>query len=84
MNFEEIIELFTELHQAKESEQLQWESTGNTRYETNWNGQEIIVDRRNNLDKNTQEIYLKVGDFENVYDPLTEEFTFLAQILEAI
>lgn len=84
MLFEEIIELFTELHQAKESEQLEWELTGKTRYETNWNGQEIIVDRRNNIDKNEQEVYLKVGDFEEAYSPLTEEFNFLAKIIEAI
>ena len=84
MNFDAIIELFTELHQAKESEQLEWELTGNTRYETVWNEQEIIVDRRNNIDKNEQEVYLKVGDFEEAYSPLTEEFNFLAKIIDAI
>ncbi|AXT19795.1 hypothetical protein D7030_01390 [Flavobacteriaceae bacterium AU392] len=84
MKFEEIIELFTELHEAKESEQFDWELTGNTRYETNWDGQEIIIDRRNNIDKNEQEVYLKVDEFEEAYSPLTEEFNFLAKIIDAI
>ncbi|SFZ94438.1 hypothetical protein SAMN05428642_104181 [Flaviramulus basaltis] len=84
MNLEAIIELFTDLHQAKESGQLEWELTANTRYETNWNGQDIVVDRRNNIDKNEQEVYLKVDEFEEAYSPMTEEFNFLAKIIDSI
>ncbi|WP_292948271.1 hypothetical protein [Olleya sp. UBA1516] len=84
MNFESIIELFKELFEAKKNQQLNWSLTGKTRYETNWNGKEIIIDRRNNIDKNTQEIYLEIDDFNKSYLPESEEFNFLAKIIDAI
>ncbi|WP_339629672.1 hypothetical protein [uncultured Maribacter sp.] len=84
MNFEEISELFTQLQQAKLNNAVEWECLGKTRYRTNWNGQEIEVDRRNNIDKDVQEIYLKVEDFENTYSSNTEEFDFLVKFIERI
>ena len=84
MEFKKIIELFLELNEAKKSQELEWTSTGNTRYETNWNGQEIIIDRRNNVNKDSQEIYLKIDEFEKEYLPESEEFKSLAKILDTI
>lgn len=84
MKFETIIELSKELHQAKLNDELVWESTGNRREETNWNGQEIIIDRRNNIDRNTQEIYLKIGSYETAFLPDTKEFKYLGEYLEKI
>jgi len=77
MKLEAIVGLLDELHQAKVSEELLWELTGNTRHKTNWNGQEIIIDRRNNVDKDTQEIHFKVGDFEVGFLPKTKGFKLL-------
>jgi hypothetical protein len=84
MEFEEIIELFNELAESKQSNQLEWISRGNTRFETNWNGQDIVIDRRNNIDIDSQEIYLKVAEFEISYLPESEEFESLVIILDAI
>jgi len=84
MKFKEIIKLYNELSEAKESNQLEWISRGNTRYETNWNGQDIVIDRRNNLDIDSQEIYLKVAEFEISYLPESEEFDSLVEIIDTI
>ncbi len=84
MKFKEIIELLNELTEAKENNQLEWESTAKNRYETNWNAQDIVVDRRNNIDIDSQEIYLKVAEFEMSYLPESEEFDFLVNIIDAI
>ncbi len=84
MEIEKIIEHFTELLQASKDGLLEWELKGNTVYETNWNGQEIIVDRRNNIDTNSQEVYLKIGEFENIYLPDSDEFTYLVEVQDEI
>lgn len=84
MNFKEINALFTELQKAKLNNEVEWECLGKTRYKTNWNGQEIEVDRRNNIDKDAQEIYLKVEDLETTCTSKTEEFDFLAKFIERI
>ncbi|MEY8860118.1 hypothetical protein [Tenacibaculum singaporense] len=84
MEFNKVIELLNELTEAKENSELEWELTGNTRYETNWNGQDIVVDRRNNIDINSQEIYIKVAAFEEAYLPNTDEFNFLGNYIESI
>lgn len=84
MKFEKVIELLNELTEAKENNHLEWEFTGNTRYETNWNGQDIIVDRRNNVDRDSQETYIKIGIFEAAYLPNTEEFDFLVKFIDSL
>ncbi|WP_027066154.1 hypothetical protein [Maribacter sp. Hel_I_7] len=84
MKFKEISELFSALQQAKLNNEVEWECIGKSRYRTNWNDQEIEVDRRNNIDKDVQEIYLKVEDFESTYTSSTEEFNILAKFIERI
>lgn len=84
MNFEEIIDLFEKLDKAVASNQIEWVSTGNTRYRTYWNCDEIIIDRRNNTDKNSMEICLKIRNFESTYNPHSKEFNFLSEQIEKI
>ena len=84
MEFEEILKLLAEVSNAVEAQEIEWENTGKTRYETNWEEQEIIIDRRNNIDKNSQELYVKIGDFEKMYLPSSDEFEQLTSFMDSI
>ncbi|MEY8860149.1 hypothetical protein [Tenacibaculum singaporense] len=84
MEFEKVIELLNELTEAKENNELEWKSIRNTSYETNWNGEDIIIDRHNNVDKDSLEIYIRIGQFEAEYLSSTDEFSFLSNYIDSI
>lgn len=84
MKFEKVIELLNELIEAKGDNQLEWELVGNTRFETNWNDKDIIIDRHNNVDKDSLEIYIKIGVFEAEYLSSTEEFDLLVKFIDSL
>lgn len=78
MTLAEIKELIQRLENIQE---IEWSFGGNTRYETEVNSDVIIIDRRNNADKEISECYLKVGTFEQVFNAGTEEYELLSNFL---
>lgn len=84
MSLEEIKEKLAEISQGVKANEVEWILTGNTRHEINWATQDVIIDRRNNIDKNSQEICLKVGEYEGAFLPDTDEFNFLVEFQDKI
>lgn len=79
MSLEEIKEVLAEISQGVKANEIEWTLTENTRHEINWATKDVIIDRRNNIDEKSQEICLKVGDYEGAFLPETDEFNFLLE-----
>jgi hypothetical protein len=84
MTPQEIKDLIKVLRTKTEANEASW-STGRdtTRYEIEIDGKEHVFARFNNTEKNQQQFcYIKVGDYENEYEPDSEEFTLISEFVK--
>ena len=82
MTTKEIRDLIEELRSKTEAEEASWSmGEGKTKYEIELDGISLIFDRYNNVDKEQLECYIKVGDYENVYGPDSEEFELISDFV---
>ncbi|MBZ9628144.1 hypothetical protein LB450_08540 [Psychroflexus sp. CAK1W] len=82
MKTQEIKTLIEELRSKTEVDEACWTTGGGaTKYETELDGKTLIFDRRNNTDKDQVECYIKIGNYENVYAPDSEEFALISDFV---
>lgn len=78
MTLEEIKELILNLEKIEQSE---WSFGGKIRYSTDLDGENIVIDRRNNVDTETSECYIKKGKIEAIFYDGSEEYKLLSEFL---
>jgi hypothetical protein len=81
MTTEEIKDLIDVLRNKVEVEEAEWSLSANTRYEIKHEESTLIFDRYNNIDTNQTECYIKVGNFEKVFQKGTEEYDLISEFV---
>lgn len=81
MTTQEIRDLIEDLRNREDIQEAGWTLAGNTKYEITLDGVDMVFDRYNSIDRNRPECYIKVGEFEGIYGPDTEEFEMITDFV---
>ena len=82
MTTQEVREFLDELTEQTQNGEINWTPSGKTRFESTINGEEIILDRFNNLDTDRAECFLRIGGYENVYVSDDDEFDMITEFVD--
>ena len=81
MRAEEIRDLIEQLRNKVDVEEAELTLARNTRYEIKHGDDTLIFDRYNNIDNDQSECYIKVGNFEKVFQEGTEEYDLISEFV---